>query len=155
MRGQMEIMGLVVIVILFIVGGMIYLFFLSGPADTSLPEVRQSVEVSNLLNAIMRMTPCEDNPEDSFDDLIHNCFIAGGNEVICESQCKDFIKEAAINASKAYNPSGQYKFTIKEPGAATPFVEAGSCNLTRRMAAESSVRVGNKIVKVGLIGCYT
>lgn len=152
MRGQMEIMGLVVIVVLFIFGGLIYLFFISGPKDTSLPEVRQSAEVSNLLNAIMKMTPCESS-SDSFDDIIHNCFIALGSMDVCGVGCKDYINQTFVNVTHAYSPSGQYYYIIKEQSG-SEFLKGGNCTLPRRMAAESTIRVGTKILKVGLSGCY-
>ena len=152
MRGQMEIMGLVVIVILFIFGGLIYLFFISGPEDTTLPEVRESAEVSNLLNAIMKMTPCQTTSA-SFYDIVHDCFLANGNMDICELGCKDYINKTFANVTRAYSSSGQFQYTIKEVSK-PEFLKEGNCTFTRRMAAESNVKIGSKSIKVGLIGCY-
>jgi hypothetical protein len=152
MRGQMEIMGLVVIIVLFIFGGLIYLFFISGPQDTTLPEVRESAEVSNLLNAIMKMTPCNTTTATLYD-IVHDCFLANGNMDVCAKGCKDFINMTFSGVFKVYSPSGQFEYTIKEVSK-PDFLKGGSCTFNRRMAAETNVKIGSKSIKVGLLGCY-
>lgn len=150
MKAQMEVIGLVVIVVLFIFGGLIYLFFVSRPPDTSLAEVRQSSEVSNLLNSLMKLTPCEDT-SDSLSNIIQTCYLFNGNRDYCQNpDCKDYIENVVINSLKAYNPSLQYTFEVKDP---SQFISYGTCSFPKKMVADSSMRTGSTILKVVLTVC--
>lgn len=54
-KGQSEVMGLLVIVILFIVIGMIYLRFRLADTGSNYGDVRNSIEANNLLKAVMKL----------------------------------------------------------------------------------------------------
>ncbi|MEM4244793.1 MAG: hypothetical protein QXR60_01130 [Candidatus Nanoarchaeia archaeon] len=152
-RGQMEMVGLVIIVVLLIFGGLIYLWFKSIPPDKSLAETRQSSEVKNLLDSMMKVTPCPDT-EDSLDDIILNgCYLFNGNREYCGNpDCKNYIMDVVSNVTKSYNPKWQYVFNVTDP-TGKPFISQGSCTLTKRMASDTTIRVGNKVLTVKLVAC--
>ncbi len=151
MRAQMEMLGLLVIVVLFIFGGLIYLFFLQKPVDTSLPDLRQSAEVSNLLNTMMKVTPCEDL-SDTLEDVIVTCYMFSGNRDYCGNpDCKAYIKEVVANVTRSYNSGWQYSFEIKE--GSSLFLSDGSCSLPKRMAAHANVRFGKTSLLINLLVC--
>ena len=54
-KGQSEVVGLLVIVILLLFVGMIFLRFYVAQPSTSLSHSRQSIEASNTLNALMKV----------------------------------------------------------------------------------------------------
>ncbi len=55
-RGQVEIMGLLIIVVLLLFAGMIFLrFYLMKPAS-SLPDLRKNIQVTDMLTAVMHST---------------------------------------------------------------------------------------------------
>ncbi len=152
MRGQMEILGLVVIIVLFIFGGLLYVVFSSKPADMSLPETRESAEVASLLNSVMKLTPCEDT-YDSLDEIIKNCYIANGNSDYCNNaSCKDYISNVVRGVTSSYDSNTQYMFNVTE-SSGRPFMSGGMCNTSKRMAADSSIRVGNKVLRAVLTAC--
>jgi hypothetical protein len=151
-RGQMEIMGLVVIVVLFVFGGLIYLTFASKPPDNSMAETRESGDVANLLNSLMKLTPC-DSTTDSLDEIIKNCYISSGASDYCENpSCKDYIGSTVLNATKAYRQGTNYTFIIKDY-TSVPFISQGSCSLPKKMSTDSKILVGNKRLIVYLIAC--
>ncbi|MFH1331805.1 MAG: hypothetical protein ABIH63_00790 [archaeon] len=151
-RGQMEILGLVVIVVLFIFGGLIYIFFMSRPADTSMPETRQSAEVSNLLNTMMKVTPCTDKPSDTLEDIIQNCYLFSGNSDYCGNpSCKSYVNEVVGNVTKAYNRNWLYYFEINQSNKV--FISQGSCNLPDKMFANTIVKFGKTSLPVTFVVC--
>lgn len=151
MKGQMELLGLVAIVILFIFGGLIYLFFSSAPPDKSMAETRESAETGNLLNTIMKTTPCKES-EDSISLIIQECYSYNGNKDYCgNAECKQYIREAVNNITKAYSNKITYTFEVKT--GETTFINQGTCNLTKKMVANTLIKHGKITLKASLTGC--
>jgi len=151
MKAQLEILGLVVIVVLFILGGLIYLFFASKPPDTSLSETRESAEVSNLLDSMMKLNPCV-STSDSFSDILKSCYLYSGNSDYCGTPlCKDYIADVFHNVTRAYNSQAQYSFVVAAPGAT--FISDGSCDLPRKMSSDRALRFGSSSLHVILTVC--
>lgn len=151
MKGQMEIMGLVAIVIIFILGGLMYLFFSSTPPDTSMAETRESAETGNLLNAIMKTTPCKEDGE-QLSMIIQECYSYNGNKDYCgEPECKKYIKEVVDNITKAYNNKIMYIFDVRN--GETTFISQETCNTTKKMVANTLIRYGKTTLKASLTGC--
>lgn len=79
-RGQIEILGFVVIVLLLFVSLVLYFQFSSKGDTGTVQEAEQNLEVSNLLTAIRYATVCEDT---SLGDAILTCadngFACGGD----------------------------------------------------------------------------
>src|SRR3989344_1612974 len=86
-KGQTEIIGLVVVIILLIVIGFIYLSFSLMPKQDS-AVIRKGVEVSNMLNAILKYTP-DGCSGDSVNDIIVDC---RSNLPVCgDLNCNSFL----------------------------------------------------------------
>lgn len=155
MKGQMEILGLVVIVILFVFGGLIYLYFaVQDNQSQPLAETRQSSEVNQLLNTMMTITPCNIT-SDSFSEIIVNsCYLFNGNHDYCGNpSCKDYIKGVVRDVMKAYNPSWEYSFTITEPSGAVFITQSTPCTQVKRMSGTTKVVLGNKWLNTTLMVC--
>lgn len=152
MRAQMEVLGLVVIIVLFVFGGLIYLMISSKPPDTSLAETRQSSEISNLLTSMLKVTPCESLPDDSLADIINSCYLFGGSSDYCGNpSCKDYIKDSVRSMVRAYDSGLQYSFDVK--AGTSSFISDGSCTLPKRMAADTVMPFGTTSLKVSLVAC--
>jgi hypothetical protein len=75
-KGQSEVVGLLVIVIILVFMGLIYLGFSNIADSGSLASERSSIEVENALNAVLR-TNLPDFEDRTMEDLIVEC--GGGN----------------------------------------------------------------------------
>ncbi len=104
-KAQTEILGLLVIVILFIVLGFIFLKFSSSTKTQ--PTIRQNIEVVNLVNAIRKFTPDPTTrPPTSMRDYIRNCD---------SQQCKDRITQNIREImNNALDKKTTYSFVIKK-----------------------------------------
>ncbi len=74
-KGQTEIIGFMVIILLLFFGLIFYFIFASDDSTDFVGEAEQSLEVSNLLNAMKQYTLCE---EESLGDAITECADGGG-----------------------------------------------------------------------------
>ncbi len=99
-KGQTEVAGLLVIVILLIVIGMIYLRFrLAAQEDYS--DIRASVEAGNLLKAVMRY-----NVGDVvIVDLLQECFEDN-------DRCRMFERELQQALEASLQPQLTYQYTL-------------------------------------------
>ena len=110
-RGQTEIMGLVVIFILFLFIGLIYFRF-SGTAEAEpMSTSRSYVEGSNMVNSMMAYSICKDN---SFRDALKGC-IEGESSICGENSC-DAVKTTAEGIVKAVMANESYQFTLVAAG---------------------------------------
>ncbi|MBI2130131.1 hypothetical protein HYX19_04700 [Candidatus Woesearchaeota archaeon] len=119
-KAQTEILGLLVIVILFIILGVVYLRF-SGSPTSEQPTIRQNIEVVNLVNAIRKFTPdTTTRPPTSIRDQIRNC-----NDESCRQNTNQEIRrilDAAVDKKTTYS------FVIKKDNQEWPKVESsGGC----------------------------
>ena len=113
-KGQTEIIGLMVIVILFIFGGMIYIMFAGKTDEGSITrDITQSTKVQNMLDAFIQITPCHTKiPFDQMDKIIKNCYISEGKDLICGIECKKLIEDTLETMIKEYNSKQKYYFKI-------------------------------------------
>ncbi len=91
-KGQIEIMGLLIVVILIIMAAMFYVKFVvlaKKPVDQT---SRQNIQATNLINAIMNLRVC-DNTVTIKDSLI----LCGNKEPVCNEQdsCK-YIEDQLV-----------------------------------------------------------
>ena len=86
-RGQTEIIGFMVIILLLFFS-LIFYFAFSGKDDSDfVAEAEQSLEVSNLLTVIKQYTLCEDA---SLGDAIKSCAEGGG--FVCDTDACTLVK---------------------------------------------------------------
>ena len=71
-RGQSEVVGLLVIVIMLIFMGLVYLGFSNIADSSSLATERSSIEVENALKAVLRVN-LPDYGDKTMEDLIVEC----------------------------------------------------------------------------------
>ncbi len=108
-KGQMEIIGFVVIILLLFFGMLIYFQLSSKDSTDLLAEAEENLEVSNLLTSIKFYTVCEGT---SMGDAIKTC-VEGGFE--CEKEaCLLVEEEVPILISIWGWEEEQYMFEIEE-----------------------------------------
>ncbi|MBI2667155.1 hypothetical protein HYX17_00105 [Candidatus Woesearchaeota archaeon] len=120
-KAQADIIGLVVIVILFIIIAVVFLRLSTLPKSDSV--VKENIKVSNLLNAMLKLTPCNNiKPLESLADIIDRC----NNQPYCgSSNCRDYIKTQIENIAMKSFDRETYKFTITKNGII--FLNTGNC----------------------------
>lgn len=108
-KGQLEIVGFMVIVLLLLMGLIFYFRFANTGSTDLLKEAEENLEVSNLLSSIRLYTVCEGT---QMNDIIKTC-ISGGSE--CGEDACDVLKEE-IPTIVAYNgwANDSYMFYIGE-----------------------------------------
>jgi|TARA_Y100000310_G_scaffold110378_1_gene108766 hypothetical protein len=120
-RAQADIIGLVVIVILFIIIAVVFLR-LSTLQDTD-SVIRENIQVSNLLNAMMKLTPCKTiQPLQSLSDIIDEC---DHQQQYCGEDCKDYIKTQI--ESTANNALDKETYSLSIIKNSNTFINVGSC----------------------------
>jgi len=149
-------MGLLVIVILFIFGGLIYIMF-AGDEDPRLTrDITQTGKVQNMLDSYLQITPCfTEMPLEQMDTIIKECY--SGKETVCGENCKEFIQWNLEDLMDAYNPRQSYQFAIKEEDE-DDFIKIGTC-ITDSTTKETKVATerivaGRDVLTVKLIYCY-
>ena len=124
-KGQTEVIGLLVIVILFIIIFFIFLAFSSK--DEGERELRQSLESSNSLRAMMFYTPKDTDGNlcgKQIREIIEEC---RENKIICGVNCKEFLDEE-INNSLEASMDKTYSFSLDSEHYRFARTE-GNCNL--------------------------
>ena len=116
-KAQTEVIGLLVIVILFIVIFFFYISFSGQNNDNR--ELRQSVESSYFLRAMMFYTPV--NCDKQIKEIIEDC--RTGN-VICSMDCKELLDKEIGNILDKLDRD--YRFSIK--AQEYEYNRLGSCN---------------------------
>ncbi len=101
-RGQSEIVGLLMIVILLVVIGLIYLRFSLSKQPSGYSDVRSSIEANNLLKAVMKLTV----NETSVPDLVEECYQT-------PSSCVHLGNELALAIASNIKPQEDFKLVIK------------------------------------------
>jgi len=153
-KAQTEIIGLMVIVILFIFGGMIYIMFAGkGETGSLTRDVTQVGKVQNMQDTFMQITPCyAEKPVEQMSDLIKKCYT--GTETICGIECKEYITDTLNSLIKAYNPKQDYIFSVKGPND-EEFINTGECEPTadRRAATPERILAGKEVLIVKLMYC--
>lgn len=80
-KGQMEIFGLVLVVILIGLGLLFAVFMMSTPSET---PVKESIVASNFLNTMMS-TSAVGCGKNTVRDLLRDCALSGPNAFVCEN----------------------------------------------------------------------
>jgi len=115
-KAQTEVIGLLVIVILFIV---IFFFYISFSGRSNDNELRQSVESSYFLRAMMFYTPV--NCDKQIKEIIEDC---RSGKVICSMDCKELLDKEIGNILDKLDRD--YRFSIK--AQEYEYNRLGSCN---------------------------
>lgn len=110
-KGQTEIMGLMVIFILFIFLGLIYLKFSGGTKEEPMATSRLNLEGANMISAMMSYTICDEN---SFRDVLKTC--VEGNQQVCGASSCEVIKSTAEAIVKAVMGNQTYQFNLVASG---------------------------------------
>ena len=106
-KGQIEILGFVVIVLLLFFSLIFYFAFSSSDSTNLLAEAEENLEVSNLLSSIKLYTVCEGV---QMSDVIRSC-VEGG--VSCgQPSCEIVREEIPILVSAWGWEESSYMFTI-------------------------------------------
>ena len=114
MKGQTEIVGLVVIVMLLLFTGLLYLKFSATDSD-NLDEIRTNVKAANLLSSITKLTI----KGKSFGDHLIDCKLSG--------RCSDLREEIPkIIAASGLQKNQAYMFTVSSGDA--NLIEIGNCS---------------------------
>ncbi len=112
-RGQTEVIGLVVIVFLLVMIGVIYLKFALSKGEKMLPEVRNSLEANNMLNALIKA-----NIEDKrFIELVDECYRSEDCEGL-EVKIMDILKDGLQGK--------RYEFIVEAENS--NFIDMGDCD---------------------------
>jgi len=151
-KGQTEIIGLMVIVILFIFVGLIYIMF-AGKEDTGslTRDVTQSVKVQNMLDSYTQFTPCyTELPYPQMREVIMDCYTSG--EKTCGEDCETLITETLDDMIKAYSSSQEYQFIIRDPKK-EEFIIVGEECPGEAKAATALIVVGGQSLTLNLIFC--
>lgn len=150
-KGQTEIMGLMVIVILLVLIGSFALVFSMRKSSNS-QDITQSVEVGNFLNAMMKFTPClEDEERTSLEVVIKNCY--KDKVDYCDKNCNDYIEEVVddILSHEVNKTKGTYLFEIKDEN--NNFLQVGKCTGSRVDADKYPIQVGSSSLVAWLKIC--
>jgi hypothetical protein len=113
-RGQMEIMGLVIIVILVAIGMLFAIqFLINAPAGRETSAVKESTMAANLLNTMLSTTTeCYDR---NIRELLQDCALTGGStNCLGQSSCdyaRDQIQLMLDNTVGVWNKD--YYFSIQ------------------------------------------
>lgn len=98
-RGQMEILGFLVIVLLLLFALIFYFKFASQEPSTIITESEQNLEVSNMLNAIKFYTVADGV---SMKDVIKDCIVGDAEACVTVETEVPLIIEAYGFNSQAY-----------------------------------------------------
>ena len=143
-KAQTEIMGLVVIVILFIFIGLIYLMFSGDEGEDPNVLIRESTAVQNLIGAYAKITPCSEiMPPMPMEKIISECY-GNPNLEFCGKPCQDTIKDVMAETVASYSPNVTYAFEVYDLDNKT-FVSSGTCS------KKEPGNVGKKYVTSGKV----
>ena len=128
-KGQIEIVGLLVIIILIVIGGVIYLM-LSGGSNSNLDLSKQNLYSANLVQALTQYSTCQDI---SLETVFLNCYY-GQNT--CDQDSCFLIKKELNQIMPLYLESSPYKnylFTLQfkphfEAEYPVPYYTQGNCS---------------------------
>lgn len=111
-RGQTEILGLLVIVVLFVVILTFYLSFSLKPQPKS--ALKQSIQANYINDAILKYTPpCGEEVIKSIRDIIKECDFQANNQ-ICGRPCKTLLLEESKSIIGLADSRYGYSFKIKK-----------------------------------------
>jgi hypothetical protein len=153
-RGQQEIVGFVLIVVLVIIGLMVFLIISSRSGGDDV----KTVEVGNMLDALMKhTTDCAvvyEPDYDDFEDLFKSCHQGDQCSNLGMSAC-DYLNESlravleGMFATEATIEAYQIDFSVKEEEESTgllQIVHGGNCTGSVSAAQRSVVSHSDSLV---------
>ena len=126
-KGQIEMIGLVIIVILLIIGLVFYVKFGVLRRET-VPEstLEEQISAINLMGAIFNMEVCEENPT-KIEELLVNCFEDQSTEFCNEEDSCVYAKGEINKIIDSINLKNYKKYSISvEKGENTVEIK-GDC----------------------------
>ncbi len=123
-KGQIEIIGLAVIIIILAVSLIIALFFILKPKINVLEDQRQSIRASSLLNTLIETNTnlTDKNNKTTIKDLLIACY---PNQQNCEKN----IKEPILN--KIFNNTEYILIIKQDPGGPIKIPNKDDCQNPR------------------------
>jgi len=107
-RGQVEMIGLVIVVVLLVLGGLFYVAAITRDSGNENKGVEATLDASysnNLLNALYNMKYCEV----SFSDVLDLCY---SDKILCDKNACDYIKEETNNIIKSVGLEKQRNYSL-------------------------------------------
>lgn len=101
MKGQTETMGLMIIVVLLLFLGIIFLSFALREKPDLTPEVRESVQTTSLLNALIQTTVDEKQLKEHFADCLSS-----------KESCARLANKTSEILDLVVQPGQNYNFTL-------------------------------------------
>jgi len=147
-KGQMEIIGFLVIVVLLVFVGLIFFMISSQPEEDVVRELRESVEVSSLLNSLMKYKHCDTSSGKKFSEVVRSCYL--NSEDYCGAVCEEYIKDVLEGVCESYGCPG-YFFEIKNGDEV--FLEDGFCDGNVK-TSEYNIVAGSEylVFRLGICG---
>ena len=108
-KGQTEIIGFMIIILLLFFGLIFYFKFAGSDSTDLLGEAEQNLEVSNLLNSIKKYTVCSG---ETLGDAIKSC--ASSGQSCGEDACTLVKREVAVIVELDGIGEDEYMFYINE-----------------------------------------
>ena len=150
-RGQQEMVGFVLIVILVVVGLMVFLIISLNDA----PEHEKSVEVGNMLEAMMKhTTDCAivyEPDYDDFEDLFKSCYQGDQCSNLGKSSC-DYLNESlrgvlnGMFATEATVGAYEVDFFVKDVPEGLLHIFEGNCTGSVSSAQRSVVSGSESLI---------
>ena len=92
-KGQIEIIGLVIVVILIVIGLLLYVKFgILRKQETKKDSSLELAYVNNLMISIFNLKVCEENPM-KIEDVLVKCFDSSDSEICGNRRTCDYAKE--------------------------------------------------------------
>jgi len=149
-RGQQEIAGFVLIVVVVMIALMVFLIISVRDA----PAERDSLEVSNMIGVLMRTTSeCAiiyEPDYDKYEDLFKSCYKGSDCSNLGESAC-DYLNESlndvvdALMRSEANIKAYEIEFFVKD-GESILKWESGNCSGVLSGAQRSIISQGESLI---------
>jgi hypothetical protein len=152
-KAQQEMVGFVLIVVIVIVGLMVFLVI----SLKNSPENDKSVEVGNMLDAVMKQTTdCAivyEPDYDNFEDLFKSCYKGDRCSNLGESAC-DYLNESirevfdGIFATEATISAYRFELSVKDGESHSGLLEVyeGNCTGSISSAQRSVVAGSNSLI---------
>lgn len=155
-KAQTEIIGLMVIVILFIFVGLIYVMFAGRGEQAPLTrEVTQAAKVQNMLDAFVQVTPCfTEMPYKQMSEIISECCVDREcDKIICGEDCQELITTTLDEMMGAYVQYQEYEFRIQDSDKEfLSHFSSEECTGDTK-AATDRVLAGSQVLTLKLVYC--
>lgn len=157
-RGQQEIIGFALIVVIVTVISLIFLILYLKK-----PVTQENVEVENLLASTMDFTTqCVINPPtyETMEDLIKTCALSQGKRCKNGDDPCEYLtrleKDILSSAKKTDNLMNGYQLDINlQNKAVIPKIFEGNCSSDDRIiGSQRLIRVGDSQISIRLALCY-